>query len=137
MTLRTHQQFVCPNGHRGTETTSENDQPYSKHWESVRTTGLIKSTSEANSSTIYLCEVCNRPMTLVIQDNQAIDIDSLVQELGSYGVHAHLIAKVRELGRMQAALKELRDYDFNLRVEGHAGLSPAIVKIVDSALNTD
>lgn len=133
MTIRTHRHFVCPNGHKGTETTSENDQPYSKQWESVRTNGLIKSESEVNSPAIYVCEVCNQPMTQATQAAQTIDIDSLAQDLGSYGVHANLIAKVRELGRMQAALKELQAYNHNLRVEGNAGLSPTIVKIVDSA----
>ncbi len=33
MTMRTYDYFVCPNGHRGEEKTTENDQPY---WEARR-----------------------------------------------------------------------------------------------------
>ena len=65
MTMRTHRNFVCPTGHKGTETTSENDQPYSKQWESVNTTGLIKSAAEENRPVSYVCEVCKQPMSLV------------------------------------------------------------------------
>ena len=40
MTMRTYRHFACQNGHQGVETTSENDQPYSKAWEQVSTQGL-------------------------------------------------------------------------------------------------
>ena len=40
MTMRTYRYFSCPNGHKGTEKTSENDQPYSTAWESVTTEGM-------------------------------------------------------------------------------------------------
>ena len=65
-----------------------------------------------------------------------IDVDSLAQTMGSYGVPIELIQQVRALGRMQTALRELQAFDFNLRVEGHGGLNPAMVKIVDSAYNS-
>lgn len=63
----------------------------------------------------------------------SIDVDSLAQMMGSYGVPVEMIQQVRALGRMQTALRELQAFDFNLRLEGHAGLNPAVVKIVDSA----
>lgn len=42
MTMRTYYYFQCPNGHQGAEKISENDQPYSKMWESVTLTGMSK-----------------------------------------------------------------------------------------------
>ncbi len=35
MTMRTYKLFACPDGHQGEEKTTENDQPYSKCWESI------------------------------------------------------------------------------------------------------
>lgn len=69
------------------------------------------------------------------QESEAvnIDVDSLAQAMGSYGIPVEMIQQVRALGRMQTALRELQAFDFNLRVEGHRGLNPAVVKIVDSA----
>ena len=72
-------------------------------------------------------------MTQATQAAQAIDVDSLAQTMGSHGMPLELIQQVRALGRMQAALRELQAFDFNLRVEGRGGLNPAVVKIVDSA----
>ncbi len=62
-----------------------------------------------------------------------INVDALTQTMDSYGLPVEFIQQVRALGRMQTALRELQAFDFNLRVEGHGGLSPAVVKIVDSA----
>lgn len=56
MTMRTYRYFVCPNGHRGEEKTSENDQPYSAMWESVSVKGMT------GSITAYACVQCGRPM---------------------------------------------------------------------------
>ncbi len=39
MTMRTYRYFKCENEHQGEEKTSENDQPYSKPWETVDTKG--------------------------------------------------------------------------------------------------
>ncbi|UUC96598.1 MULTISPECIES: hypothetical protein [Comamonas] len=62
-----------------------------------------------------------------------IDVNTLAQTMGSYGVPVEMIQQVRALGRMQSALRELQAFDFNLRVEGHEGLNPEVVKIVESA----
>lgn len=40
MTMRTVWYYQCPNGHEGYIKESENDQPYSKMWESRTTSGL-------------------------------------------------------------------------------------------------
>lgn len=60
MTMRTYRYFVCPTGHRGEEKTSENDQPYSEHWESVSVNGLRKGSGDVE----YFCDVCGKPMAL-------------------------------------------------------------------------
>lgn len=62
MTMRTTYNFVCDNGHKGKEVTSENDQPYSDHWESTRTEGLIEGPNDARGYPTYLCQVCRLPM---------------------------------------------------------------------------
>lgn len=59
MTMRSYRYFVCPAGHRGEEKTSENDQPYSDHWESVSLTGL----REGSGGIEYFCGVCGAPMS--------------------------------------------------------------------------
>jgi hypothetical protein len=41
MTMCTYTYFICPNGHRGHELLSENDQPYSKMWERTTTEGIV------------------------------------------------------------------------------------------------
>jgi hypothetical protein len=56
MTMRTTDYFICPNGHKGVKRTSENDQPYSKMWESVSLTGMRKG------DTAYVCTECEEPM---------------------------------------------------------------------------
>jgi hypothetical protein len=38
--MRTYRYFMCENWHRGEERTSENDQSYSTHWESVSVKSL-------------------------------------------------------------------------------------------------
>lgn len=58
MTMRTYRYFVCPNNHRGEELTSENDQPYSKCWESVSTEGLRDGPDGT-----YLCATCGLLMS--------------------------------------------------------------------------
>jgi len=63
MTMRTYKYFVCPNGHRGEEKTSENDQPYSKMWEMVTTIGLKDGPKDVNGRTTYLCETCGLMMS--------------------------------------------------------------------------
>lgn len=65
-----------------------------------------------------------------------IDVESLVQTMGSYGIPDQIIQQVRALGRMQSALRELQAFDFNLRVESGKGLNPAVNKIVDSAFES-
>ncbi|GLT22076.1 hypothetical protein GCM10007933_15320 [Zoogloea oryzae] len=63
MTMRTYRHFVCPNGHRGEEKTSENDQPYSKHWEQVTLTGMRAATSIQNGEgERFVCLQCGADM---------------------------------------------------------------------------
>jgi len=57
MAMRSYEYFICPNGHRGEEKTTENDQPYSQCWERVTTKGL-----RTGADNKYLCEVCGLPM---------------------------------------------------------------------------
>jgi hypothetical protein len=64
MTMRTYRHFVCQNGHKGTEKTSENDQPYSTNWESVTTTGLCDAGTDSLGYAAYTCAVCGAPMNL-------------------------------------------------------------------------
>lgn len=61
MTMRTYRYFICPNGHRGEEKISENDQPYSEMWERVDITGMRERRSK-EGRTVYYCRECNRPM---------------------------------------------------------------------------
>lgn len=63
MTLRTYAYFICPNGHQGTEKTSENDQPYSDHYIRTTYTNLTKATKEGKCS--YLCGECGKAMTQI------------------------------------------------------------------------
>jgi len=51
MTTRTYLYFICPNGHRGVEKTSENDQPYSTMWESVTVTGMRERGKDSRGKT--------------------------------------------------------------------------------------
>ncbi|EJN17838.1 hypothetical protein PMI36_05255 [Pseudomonas sp. GM79] len=60
MTMRTYEYFACPNGHQGEEKTTENDQPYSKCWESILIKGLRNGPDGS-----YLCEVCGLLMSRV------------------------------------------------------------------------
>ncbi len=62
MTMRTSRYFSCTNGHNGVETTSENDQPYSKPYESVSTDGLRDAGKDARGYTRYVCAECRAPM---------------------------------------------------------------------------
>lgn len=61
MTLRTYRYFQCPNGHKGQERTSENDQPYSKMWETISLTGM----RESGDGATYTCSECGRQMALI------------------------------------------------------------------------
>jgi hypothetical protein len=63
MTMRTYRYFICPNGHRGEEKTSENDQPYSASWESVTATGMKELGSDSQGYAAYVCSTCGQPMT--------------------------------------------------------------------------
>ena len=62
MTTRTYRNFLCPNGHSGRETTAENDQPYSKPWESVTADGLIQVGTDVRGYAVYKCSTCGDPM---------------------------------------------------------------------------
>lgn len=63
MTMRTYRYFTCVNGHHGEELTSENDQPYSAHWESTRTTGMVDSGKDTRGYAAYKCEICGSAMS--------------------------------------------------------------------------
>ncbi|RKR45923.1 hypothetical protein B0G82_3588 [Paraburkholderia sp. BL17N1] len=62
MTLRTTRHFACANGHTGVETTSENDSPYSAHYESVRVNGLGDAGTDPRGYARYVCAECLAPM---------------------------------------------------------------------------
>lgn len=64
MTMRTCRYFTCPNGHKRTEKTSENDQPYSTAWESITTEGMREAGKDAGGYAAYACSVCSEPMTV-------------------------------------------------------------------------
>jgi hypothetical protein len=63
MTMRTTESYKCPNGHDGIKKTMENDQPYSKMWESVSLTGMREAGEDEKGRVIYLCSVCGQRMT--------------------------------------------------------------------------
>lgn len=67
MTMRTYRHFSCPNDHQGVEKTSENDQPYSKGWDSTTITGMIEHGKDPLGYSIYICEVCR--LTMVFDKN--------------------------------------------------------------------
>ncbi len=67
MTMRTYRYFTCSNGHKGTEKTSENDQPYSAAWESVTTEGMVDAGEDARGYAAYTCATCRKPMSLDMQ----------------------------------------------------------------------
>lgn len=62
MTMRTYRYFVCLNGHKGEERTSENDQPYSKSWELVKVTGMRDAGQDHKGFVTFVCEQCGEPM---------------------------------------------------------------------------
>lgn len=64
MTMRTYRHFACQNGHQGVETTSENDQPYSKAWEQVSTQGLKTGPKDVKGYASYVCLNCGLPMAV-------------------------------------------------------------------------
>ncbi len=61
MALRTYEHFICPNGHRGVEKTTENDQPYSDMWELVSVTGMVTAVTDGKSH--YSCSECGELMS--------------------------------------------------------------------------
>ncbi|TXI85540.1 MAG: hypothetical protein E6Q40_07625 [Cupriavidus sp.] len=65
MTMRTIRHFLCPAGHEGVETTSENDQPRSAEWSSLKVSGLREAGTDALGYPIYTCLVCGAPAELV------------------------------------------------------------------------
>lgn len=65
MTLRTYRNFCCPNSHKGNEMTSENDQPYSRNWESVTVNGMKEIGKDERGYPTYKCELCGQPMSVV------------------------------------------------------------------------
>ena len=69
MTMRTFRFFRCPNGHEGTEKTSENDQPYSTMWESVVAKGMRESGKDQLGNACYFCGTCGQPMTELSSPN--------------------------------------------------------------------
>lgn len=57
MTMRTVTKLTCECGHTGFLHTSENDQPYSKMWESHSLDGF-KEGKESDASKIPLSPIC-------------------------------------------------------------------------------
>lgn len=66
MTMRTYRFFECPNGHKGEEKTSENDQPYSTVWENVSIKGLKEMGTDSYGHRKYVCTVCGAPTAEVL-----------------------------------------------------------------------
>ena len=64
MTMRTYRHFQCVNGHKGEEKTSENDQPYSKPWESITVKGMRETGTDAQGYPAYVCAECGQPMAM-------------------------------------------------------------------------
>lgn len=62
MTMRTYRYFTCPNGHKGEEKTTENDQPYSACYEDVSTEGIMEKGKDARGYATYVCEQCGADM---------------------------------------------------------------------------
>ncbi len=62
MTMRTRRNFICDSGHEGVETKSENDQPYSRGWESIDSTGMHESGKDERGNVKYVCSTCGKPM---------------------------------------------------------------------------
>lgn len=62
MTTHTYRRFECSQGHKGVEKTSENDQPYSKCWESITISGVKASGKDNTGYNNYVCETCGNPM---------------------------------------------------------------------------
>lgn len=60
--MRTYRYFTCLNGHKGTERTSENDQPYSTSWESVSIDGMREAGKDKRGYATYTCAACKQPM---------------------------------------------------------------------------
>lgn len=63
MALRNYEHFICPHGHLGVEKTTENDQPYSKMWESVAITGMMAVVTDDKRR--YCCAECGEFMVPV------------------------------------------------------------------------
>jgi hypothetical protein len=63
MTMRTYAYYACANGHKGIEKTSENDQPYSKMWESVTLTGM-RAAKDSQGKDAFECTECGLPMAV-------------------------------------------------------------------------
>jgi hypothetical protein len=62
--MRTRTDFECTNGHKGVRKTSENDQPYSKMWESVLLTG-IREVQDGQGKYAFECTECGLPMMVI------------------------------------------------------------------------
>lgn len=64
MTTRTCRHFTCTNGHKGEEKISENDQPYSQHWEAVSVQGVSRAGTDEKGFAKYICNTCKQAMIL-------------------------------------------------------------------------
>ncbi|MHB8477875.1 MAG: hypothetical protein ACYDBZ_16485 [Steroidobacteraceae bacterium] len=73
MTLLSYRYFVCKKGHRGIETKSENDQSYSKGWESTDADGMRESGTDKTGAAVYVCASGGSPMTLVRKERREIE----------------------------------------------------------------
>jgi hypothetical protein len=64
MTMRTCTNFECAKGRKGTKETSENDQPYSRIWESVSLSG-IREVKNSQGEKAFECVQCGLPMEVI------------------------------------------------------------------------
>lgn len=60
MTTRTRTNLICECGHKGQHILSENDQPYSKMWESNRLEGFNGGGPQQDNVAMMTCPNCGR-----------------------------------------------------------------------------
>jgi len=60
MTMRTRTSLICECGHTGKHTHSENDQPYSKMWDSYELEGFDGGGKDKDNLSQMTCPKCRK-----------------------------------------------------------------------------
>lgn len=60
MTTRTKTHFICECGHKGVHTHSENDQPFSKEWNSYDLEGFTGGGDDQDDPKLMTCPECGK-----------------------------------------------------------------------------